>query len=203
MPFLGAGGAKVTEGSCSIRALPPAALHGGVGLSLCSESWQGEQGREGGSGPGGTFPLDGWMVSQQGGISPESAGEDARSAVAVGFAQFCSRLGLFPAPGFGFPRDVSHARPPQLFFSSGAFWGNQISRKAGFFQTRSGITSERGQSPFGHGHPRRAPAAQPGPPRRIFPAFKTEFPTQCDFTSSVSNSLHRPSLARLDQGSQR
>lgn len=79
IPFLGAGaGGKLMEGSCSIGALPPATLHGGVGLSLCSESWQGEQGRKGGS--GGTFPL-----------GSAGAREQLRSGSGGGCSQRCSR----------------------------------------------------------------------------------------------------------------
>lgn len=75
-----------------------------------------------------------WTVPEQGSSSAVAAGEDARSSVAIDFAQFYSRLGLFPAPGLGVPRDISHAPSPQLFFLSRAFWGNPISRKAGFFR---------------------------------------------------------------------
>lgn len=77
-PSWGQRGEKLMEGSCSIGALPPATLHGGAGLSLCSESWQGEQGRKGGS--GGTFPLD-----------SARAGEQLRSGSGGGFSQLCSR----------------------------------------------------------------------------------------------------------------
>ena len=51
MPFLGTGRVKGTEGAAASGLC---LLHGGAGLSLCSASWQGEQGRQGGS--GGTFP---------------------------------------------------------------------------------------------------------------------------------------------------
>lgn len=81
-------------------------------------------------------------VPKHGGIAAESAGEDAHSAGAVGFAQFCSHLGLFPALGVGFPRDISHARSSHRFFPARAFWGIQIARKEGFFQARGGIISE-------------------------------------------------------------
>lgn len=120
MPSLGArgGGMRGTEGSCSVWALPPAGLHGGAALALGSER---KAIREALAAAGHSHGL----VPAQGGTSPEAVGEDAHRAVAVGFAQF---FGHFPAPAFGVPRGISHARSPQLSSSSRAFWGKQISR---------------------------------------------------------------------------
>ena len=122
-------------------------------------------------------------MPEQGEISAGSVGE---GTVAVDFIQFCSHFGLFPAPGFGFPRHICHAwvSPPPL--SSRAFRETRFPEKQGFFQTQGGTTSEKSQSTLGYAQPRRAPAAQPEAPREPLPAFKPEFPTQFDFMTQFA-----------------
>lgn len=94
--------------------------------------WQGEQGHKGGSGSHGTFPLD----------SAGAGGGNLCRVSRGGCSQHCSWFSpILAARGFGLPRAISQARSPQLF-SSGAFWGTQIPRKAGLFQTPGGQTLE-------------------------------------------------------------
>lgn len=135
MPFLGAGRGKAMEGAAaSVLCLH---LHSTGELAGCGR--ESKDIREALAPTGHSH----WIVPELGGeISAESAGEDAHSAVAVGFPPLHSHFRLFAALGFGSPRDISQARSLQFSFSYRAFWGNQIPRKAGLFQTPGGITSE-------------------------------------------------------------